>query len=367
MNRRLALALALGGLLATASTPADVPRWPAPFPSARPELARLALAASRARLDATCEACHADVAEEWSASRHRSAFSNPEFQGALAREPAQATFCRGCHAPEADPRAEPANPADVERGPWNRGVTCVSCHLPAGSSAILAGPGTAKAPHALRREAAFTTERACLSCHEFAFPGRTDAMQRTVSEHAEGGGGVAESCADCHMKRTEDAGRPGRRHASHRFPGGHDAALVSGAVRVETRRVPGRVIVRLTPTGVSHAVPTGDLFRRLAVTVTTATGTETRYLARRLAVGGDGHELADDRPFVTPRELMFPLDEASTWQPVQTRVSLERVAFHTGEAPDRAVVEGEIVIADAWDAADPAGAPVRGPWESAEP
>lgn len=357
-SRRLSLPVALGALLATTSAPADVPSWPGPSASAIP-----ALVGSRARVDATCETCHADVAEEWRASRHRAAFTNPEFQGALAREPARAAFCRGCHAPEADPRAAPTT-AVAEQTPWGRGVTCVSCHLPAGSSAILAGPGTAKAPHALRREPAFTTERACLSCHEFAFPGRTDAMQRTVSEHAEGGAGA--SCADCHMRRTEDGERTGRPHASHRFPGGHDAALVSGAVRVETRREPGRVIVRLTPTGVSHAVPTGDLFRRLAVTVTTATGTETRYLARRLAVGGDGHELADDRLFVTPRELMFPLDEASDWQPVQTRVALERVAFHTGETPERAVVEGEIVIADTWDTADPA-APARRPWETADP
>lgn len=364
MKLRLALAFALGGLFATASTPADEPRWPAPSAMARP-----AIVASRARVDATCETCHADVAEEWRASRHKAAFTNPEFQGALAREPGQAAFCRGCHAPEADPRDAPASAPADEHGPWGRGVTCVSCHLPAGSSAVLAGPASlehsASSPHPLRREAAFTTERACLSCHEFAFPGRTDAMQRTVSEHAEGGDGA--SCADCHMKRVEDDEHPGRRHASHRFPGGHDAALVSGAVRVETRREPGRVIVRLTPTGVSHAVPTGDLFRRLAITVTTATGTETRNLARRLAVGGDGHELADDRLFVTPRELMFPLDEAADWQPVQTRVSLQRVAFHTGETPERAVVEGEIVIADTWDTADPTATRVRGPWEHAGP
>jgi hypothetical protein len=72
-------------------------------------------------LNATCVACHPQEAAEWRASRHRAAYSNAAFQEALRIEPT--AFCRGCHAPESDPAADPPPPvADL-------GVGCVTCHV----------------------------------------------------------------------------------------------------------------------------------------------------------------------------------------------------------------------------------------------
>src|SRR5580693_2517646 len=58
----------------------------------------------RAEENARCEGCHEDIAREWRASMHAQADTDPIYRRALAIEPLP--FCRGCHAPEADPSAD---------------------------------------------------------------------------------------------------------------------------------------------------------------------------------------------------------------------------------------------------------------------
>src|SRR5437867_1735558 len=68
-----------------------------------------------------CEHCHADIAREWRGSLHAGAWTDSVFQQAYAIEPV--AFCRGCHAPEADPSAEPP------RGAQHVGIGCTTCHV----------------------------------------------------------------------------------------------------------------------------------------------------------------------------------------------------------------------------------------------
>src|SRR5689334_7744989 len=105
-----------------ASTPL---RLPGPFWSAAPRRAEETVA-----LNASCEGCHADIAAEWRASQHHVSFTEPFFQRALAIEPMP--FCRGCHAPEADPRVPPP-PSLAELG-----VGCITCHLTSRGSVFAA-------------------------------------------------------------------------------------------------------------------------------------------------------------------------------------------------------------------------------------
>ncbi|HSN99687.1 MAG TPA: hypothetical protein VLS89_15435, partial [Candidatus Nanopelagicales bacterium] len=71
--------------------------WYASPTGALPRAARSA-ASDPVRENRACERCHADIAGEWRGSQHRSAFTDPMFQAALAVEPK--AFCRNCHAPE---------------------------------------------------------------------------------------------------------------------------------------------------------------------------------------------------------------------------------------------------------------------------
>jgi hypothetical protein len=299
--------------------------------------------------NAECVACHEAIAAEWQGSLHRAAYTSPDFQSALRSEPLP--FCRGCHAPEADPRAPEAELAAL-------GVACVSCHLPGGDTVLSARPTDAPmpAPHPVLRAAKFAAADACARCHEFAFPDRRpvpEDMQTTVREH-QASRHRDRSCAACHMPQVTDA--DGSTHRSHAFAGPRDAAQMRAAFVVDARRPSaGRVELSLDlqEDRIGHAFPTGDLLRRLVVAVavegpTRSTRPQRRYLARhwkhaRLGKGPTVRTLDhDDRLGVgeDPRVVAFTLDPADAGLPVQWSVRYERVEAFVGPGEDGAKVTG---------------------------
>jgi hypothetical protein len=207
------------------------------------------------------------------------------------------------------------------------------------------GPGRGAAPHAVRRAPGFAGDRACAGCHEFTFPRRPDQwMQRTVGEHAESGY-AATSCADCHMPRLAD----GRR--DHRFAGSRDPELLRRALKVTAGRDGGAVKLTLEPGWVGHAVPTGDLFRRLVVEAEVVVGGEVaardeRALGRRFAgQHGPRTPIADERVGPGPAAVELELGAAAEGRPIRWRVRHERVAFAASD--DSAVkVWGSTTIAE---------------------
>lgn len=297
-----------------------------------------------------CVACHGDVAAEWQGSLHREAYTAREFQHALRNEPLP--VCRGCHAPEADPRRpEPALAAI--------GVACVTCHVPAGDEVLSAREQGAPltAPHPVRREAAFAGAGACAGCHEFTFSDRRpvpEYMQTTIREHAVSSR-RDRSCADCHMQRAADG------HRTHGFAASRDAAWMRSVVTVSAvRPMADRVEVTLDlrEDRVGHAFPTGDLLRRLAITVEVARAgprrPQRRYLARhwttaRFAGGPPVRsEASDDRLGVgeDPRTLVFELSAADAKQAVRWRVDYERVEAIVGPSEHGAIVVGNINLGE---------------------
>lgn len=278
---------------------------------------RVPSAAARAHASAGgCEACHAPIAREWRASLHAQAFQHATFQRAYAVEPMP--FCVECHAPEAVPSAPRAPEADL-------GVACVSCH-----------PGGART--AARGAPPDVADRSCARCHEFPYPdglapGRL--LQKTASEHA--ASSLARvSCIQCHMPRTASASG----HLDHTFAASRDEALVRAAARITARREPGAVVVRFERRAVGHAFPTGDLFRRLSVTVSTDAGDVRARLARSTKREVE----TDTRPFADGsdvHEVRVPITGVAR----AFRVDYERVLHPLDEEGDRAVVDGAIVVA----------------------
>lgn len=263
---------------------------------------------ARAARNAECVLCHAGIAGEHAASLHAASFTDASFQRGYVLEPAD--FCRGCHAPEADPRVEPEGFARTH------GVACVTCHDPDDRGAVLASRASGQAPHAVVPVADLGT-RACVACHEFAFPGAelraTSMMQRTVTEHAE----VTTACASCHMPPDED-GQPG-----HRFGASRDAGLLARSVVVAPTRLDDeRVAFALTAQGVGHAFPTGDLFRRLVLRVRSVRGVVIEEPFGRSFRAHDGvrHEVRDRR--LAPRQSVILAARAgAAWQLVYQRVT----------------------------------------------
>lgn len=297
----------------------------------------------------TCERCHADVAAEWRTSRHAAAHTNDAYRASLSREaPSVRPFCERCHAPEVLPgRAVDARTASL-------GVSCLTCHVPLGPVLAAPGPGKGRAPHALLRSPSFSDERACAACHEFAFPGARgpDAllMQTTVREHlASGAADRAGGCARCHMPIV---GEGAAAHRSHRFRGGYDPDLVRRSLRITSSREGSTVVVSLAPIGVTHAVPTGDLFRRLAVEAVArdASGRPvaqaTRFLARHLRRRPEGGMAlaSDDRPSGDGRSVRLALGPAAQGLSIDVRVAYQRVELQPGDDEERSVVGGEIEL-----------------------
>jgi len=263
------------------------------------------------------------------------------FQRSFAEEPTP--FCRNCHAPET------ASPAI--------GVACVTCHDPSGTGVVLAAPArtapAGAAPHAVTRDAAFADEGACATCHDFAFPdaarrgGDGLRMQRTVVEHR-ASRFADRSCASCHMPELPGGGR------GHGFAVASDPAMLRRAIVARAVRHDEHIEIDLTPGEVGHAVPTGDLFRRLVV-FGEVVGPDyqlvahaERALARHFRFEDDAQgtkaqrEISDDR-VAGPRRVELYLGAYARGREITWRVEWQRVQAMHG---DEAVIAGTVVIAE---------------------
>lgn len=292
--------------------------------------------------DEGCVACHADAARTWRGSLHHASASNAAYETAVYAEPL--AFCRRCHAPHGDPSRETSEAAR------EAGITCTICHLrPGDARTVLSSPreGPVSAPHGVERSAALG-QAVCARCHEFDFPdARGERMQKTATEHRESAY-ASRSCASCHMPEANG-------HRSHAFAASRDATLLARAVSVRADLDGDRVRFVLEPVGVGHAFPTGDLFRRLTLTVVTedAEGrplaTRRRYFGRVFGPVRSGREIvrreiADER-LSSRTEVTFPLATRAASTTVRWRLDYERVAFSPTRHPEQAVIEGSVTLA----------------------
>lgn len=247
---------------------------------------------------AACAGCHASVHADWKESRHGLAWTNAIFQREYRDRPLE--WCVHCHAPLVEQLAEVRSGG----GPLaNEGVSCAVCHVR--GDRILARRKRPQSPHDTDARADFGGPGYCAGCHQFSFPviaadpggegpGRVTGytahpMQDTVNQHARGPH-AGQECLSCHQRA------PG----AHRFPGGHDAAMIAGALRMETCRDRDTLVVSLTNAGAGHNVPTGDVHRHLVLRAWRASAPEKLQevtLGRRFAPApppGDGKITAAD-------------------------------------------------------------------------
>ncbi len=271
-----------------------------------------------------CVDCHADIASEWRGSLHRASFTDPIFQAALAAEPRP--FCRSCHAPEANPDS------GGESARHAVGVGCVTCHIVEGRIVTARADPQSRPPHDVVVDPSFRGDAACARCHEFPFPeGGSGLMQATVGEHR-ASARAQEPCAACHMKPSTPGGR-----ASHAFDIRGPRGLLRSSIRASARRAgESAIVVSLSARNPGHAVPTGDLFRRLEVRASTDAGLEAKpeTLARRFVVrpvGRDGSVtrvlVGDDRlpPSGAAREVTLLLGPGAQSSAVRWEVVYRRM------------------------------------------
>ena len=283
-------------------------------------------------LNAECERCHTAVAEEWRGSLHQQAWTDPVFLGAYAIEPLP--FCRGCHAPMADI----SNSNDPARF---LGVGCVTCHLEGEHILGVRDLEARAGGHAVVGSAQFASASACESCHQFEFPIPQDAsMQDTAREHEQSPQRDS-SCQDCHM--ASPGQDPTRR--SHRFQVHGDPARLRSSLEVSARLTSPRSLeVSLrTSAFVGHAVPTGDMFRRLEVQARalgeSKESLEPVVLAREFRMQrkdqamlriqvGDSRVPANGEPKTVQLNFAHPVGEAGAeWRVVYRRMGPQEAAL----------------------------------------
>lgn len=237
------------------------------------------------------------------------------------------------------------------------GVGCVTCHVPGDGDAVMAAPRAGArageiAPHEVIREARFATAAACASCHEFAFPGssgkrRDELMQSTVSEHRESAR-ASDSCASCHM-RSAAGGR-----VSHAFTASRSPETMRASLRAAAERASDTAVrISLTPVGVGHALPTGDLFRRLEVSAEAfgpdnmVMASARRYLTRHFEMkrGGAGKHLVLDDRLTGERQVELELGPEAAGRPIAWRIGYQRVAHPEGAGDEDAVLEDDMELA----------------------
>lgn len=309
------------------------------------------IVSARAAIDPSpeaCAKCHAELVEAWRHSMHAHAWDDPVFR--LEYDARPHASCRDCHAP---PTSAPGRAT---------GIDCATCHVRDGEILAMQTSEAGIEAHPMRRAPELGTPEQCGACHQFTFlddgvHDPNEALQNTLVEF-QGSDAFArgQTCQSCHM--------PG---GSHALPGIHDPGMLARAVEVEVRarRANALIDVSVTLRGgdIGHAFPTGDVFRRAILRVSTASGVEAemqlqRWLAR--TTDPDGEDLhvrtVDDTRVPAPgrgvvEETLHLADADATavaWELVLHRLPPARAAETDLDAGvvTRTVARGQAIVAD---------------------
>jgi hypothetical protein len=274
--------------------------------------------------------CHTMLVDEWSASMHSQALSDPVFNTKVAQAD-EATdgklgpFCRTCHAPAAAMTGELAAGQVTGLG-TQQGVGCMFCHQviamkdvePGNTSHLVDPSGTRRAqikdpqaPHPAMYSELHEKAEFCGGCHNVNHPVNGMHLESTFREWEKGpwaDEGVV--CQDCHMsegppkrgpsKGQAAMGAPTRDNIFHmtfvganvgQGPAEQSTALLKSAAELKMdapQIVPAgqsdTVSVTITNVGAGHYLPTGLTEVRemwLEVTAENPDGTSTRVGERR--------------------------------------------------------------------------------------
>ncbi len=218
------------------------------------------------RSAAQCGKCHVAIYNEWKASFHGRAMSDPLFLE-MADDANNPEECIRCHAPiplrEADfdtPIARTARRADA--------VSCLTCHQSGGN---VAGPfgGLSGACRPVGDEAQRNVVKMCFPCHNQHDTGNEWIGGPWSPEAADPRKAPSKSCLDCHMPEVERPlvkGGPVRKGRRHTWLGGHSFSQLKRAATLDVEvasfvsKTTGekdwdfRVFV--TNVGAGHSIPT---------------------------------------------------------------------------------------------------------------
>lgn len=182
-----------------------------------------------------CGTCHTAHYEEWKLSTHAHAWTDLQFQAELKKE-SSPFLCVNCHIPLQNQQefiisgmingdiykpVKKKNPF-FDKSLQQEGINCASCHVRNG--AIIGTNENLNAPHKVKKDPIFLSEKLCISCHNAnAVVTPTLACTfETGDEWEKGPFFGKKNCVTCHMPETQRslvAGYPKRKSHAHFFTG----------------------------------------------------------------------------------------------------------------------------------------------------
>jgi len=234
-----------------------------------------------------CAVCHQEIYEEWAASMHAKAYTDPLFQ-AYWRKDNNIWICLNCHTPlqnQQDFIITGLEKGDIKKPIKQKnedfshelreeGITCAACHVRDG---VILGPyGNTEAPHPTKYDPMFKSTAICDRCHQVQ-SGKTMlyiANPCNTSEEFHEGPYAAKGyiCQTCHMPEVE---RPVavdsriRKGKQHLWQGGHSPDMVKRGLMVSLDKKINNgmidLILKIKNSGAGHKFPTGDPDRYITV------------------------------------------------------------------------------------------------------
>jgi len=213
-----------------------------------------------------CLPCHTDVVDEWRASMHSQAFTDPQVRAPNQADNFRKTECLPCHAPRpvfafGIDDATRVLPRTTRQ---HDGIDCLACHDL--GNGHLAGSATfADAPCVPQAEPRLSQPALCAPCHD-----QHNLVQEWIASPAAARG---EDCNSCHMQeiqRPAANGLPARTGRSHRFLGGRDREFAVAGLEVtsEIDADARELIVQLHNRFEAHNLPSDSRNRALDLVVT---------------------------------------------------------------------------------------------------
>ena len=303
-----------------------------------------------------CAPCHAEIVAEWRTSTHAAAWTDPQFQAELAKDPGVAWLCINCHTPVADQQAALHTATAGLRSPLTtpnptfdaayqaEGVSCMTCHWrPEGIAAVHAD---VRAPHATVYAPELRGAETCTVCHQ-AVAQVEDTLACAFTTGAEwAASGLTDTCSHCHMPRVTRShalGAPARDGGRHTFPG---ALIPKAQTYTEAERAiigdwaPGSTLdarvengvlhARLTNARAGHALPSGDPERQLYLRLVQLPE-GTVWFEERIGQTWEwwprARRLADNRLAVgETRDFQVPLPTGLRPKQLELRLDHERIS-----------------------------------------
>ncbi len=268
----------------------------------------------------SCKACHDQIYWGWAASMHSKSISNSNilfqkvFEFALEEtDGAIREKCLTCHAPI----AVELNDLKVKRDISKEGVNCDYCHtltqkMEEDVLTLLSSPGENKYgpyqdsetdAHKSEFSEVYTKSEFCFKCHATQKNPHGLEVCSTVPEWEGSMHAVKnKQCQDCHMPvvtGVAGTGGPEREEVHlHNFYGGHDAAALNNAAKLELKideeESTKKLTVAISNVGAGHNLPTSSSLRTIAL--------------KLFAYDSSGKELWTNwknEPFIEDRQALF--------------------------------------------------------------